>query len=107
MAVTFKKLAYEEDIIAKNILEAEGDIIYASASSTPTRLPVGVDNYVLTVIAGIPAWKTTTTGLSNYWQIISTENITVGERIQYLLFNLLDLQGTFILATGAELVVHS
>jgi hypothetical protein len=35
---------------------AVGDILYASAATTLTRLPVGTTNQVLSVTGGIPAW---------------------------------------------------
>lgn len=35
-----------------------GDILYSSASNTLTKLPIGTDNKVLTVIGGIPSWET-------------------------------------------------
>lgn len=37
---------------------ATGDILYSSASNTLTKLPIGTDNKVLTVIGGIPSWET-------------------------------------------------
>lgn len=33
-----------------------GDLLYASATDTISRLPVGTNNYVLTVASGVPAW---------------------------------------------------
>jgi len=56
MAVTWKKLAYEDDVITKAILTAAGDIIYASASATPAILAKGSDDDVLTLAAGVPSW---------------------------------------------------
>jgi len=56
MAVTWKKLAYEDDVITKALLTTEGDIIYASAASTPARLGIGDNGDVLTLAAGIPSW---------------------------------------------------
>jgi hypothetical protein len=38
MAITWKKVAYEADVITKAILTATGDILYASAASTPAAL---------------------------------------------------------------------
>jgi hypothetical protein len=47
-------------LMAKAILEAAGDIIYASGASTPTRLAKGTAGQVLTMNAGAtaPEWKT-------------------------------------------------
>lgn len=57
MAVTWKKLAYEDDVITKALLTTKGDIIVASGASTPVRLGIGTDNYVLTVATDTPAWE--------------------------------------------------
>lgn len=47
MAVTWKKLAYEEDVITKATLTAKGDLISASAAATPLVLGVGADTTIL------------------------------------------------------------
>lgn len=56
MAVTWKKIAYEDDVVTKALLTTEGDIIYASGASTPARLGIGNNGQVLTLAAGIPSW---------------------------------------------------
>jgi len=56
MAVTWKKLAYENDVITKALLTTKGDIIYASAASTPARLGIGTNAQVLKVATDVPAW---------------------------------------------------
>jgi len=56
MAVTWKKLAYEDDVITKALLTTEGDIIYASGADTPVRLGIGSDTNVLTLSGGVPTW---------------------------------------------------
>jgi hypothetical protein len=56
MAVTWKKLAYEDDVILKSVLAAKGSIITASAASTPTELAIGTDGYLLAVSTDTPAW---------------------------------------------------
>ena len=56
MAVTWKKIAYETDVITKALLTTTGDVIYASAASTPARLGIGTSGYVLTAGATIPSW---------------------------------------------------
>jgi hypothetical protein len=57
MAVTWKKLAYEDNVITKGLLTAKGDIVYASAIGTPAVLPIGTDDYVLRVSTDVPAWE--------------------------------------------------
>lgn len=56
MAVTWKKLAKEDDVITKALLTAAGDIIYASGASTPAKLAKGANGEVLTLAAGLPSW---------------------------------------------------
>jgi hypothetical protein len=56
MAVTWKKLAYETDVITKALLTTKGDIIYASSASTPARLGIGTNTQLLNVATDVPAW---------------------------------------------------
>lgn len=56
MAVTWRKLAYEDDVITKALLSGTGDMIYSSGASTPARLAAGTQGYVLTMGAAVPAW---------------------------------------------------
>lgn len=56
MAVVWKKLAFETDVITKALLVAKGDMIYASAAATPAALTIGTANYVLRVATDVPAW---------------------------------------------------
>lgn len=56
MAVTWKKLAQEDDVILKATLTAKGSLITASAASTPAELAIGTDGYVLQVSTDTPAW---------------------------------------------------
>lgn len=57
MAVTWQKLAYEQDVITKALLTAKGDIIYASAAGTPAVLAIGEDDQILRVSTDVPAWE--------------------------------------------------
>lgn len=34
-----------------------GDIVYASASNTLSKLPIGTESYVMTVTSGVPSWQ--------------------------------------------------
>lgn len=56
MAVTWKKLAYEEDVITKALIDAAGDLIYGSADNTPAILTKANNGDVLTLAAGLPSW---------------------------------------------------
>ena len=39
-----------------------GDILYASAASTPARLGIGTEGFVLTVSSGLPVWSASSGG---------------------------------------------
>lgn len=64
MAATWKKLAYEADVVTKATLTAKGDIISASAASTPSVLSVGGDGTVLTADSGEASGLSWTTPVS-------------------------------------------
>ncbi len=57
MAITWKKVAYENDVITKALLTTKGDMIYASGASTPARLGIGGDNQILRVATDLPNWE--------------------------------------------------
>jgi hypothetical protein len=57
MAVEWKKLAYEADVITKALLTTKGDMIYASAANTPARRAIGSDNQILRVDVDEPKWE--------------------------------------------------
>lgn len=56
--------AFPEPIsgIKESLLDAAGDIVYASADNTPARLAIGSSAQVLTVSSGIPAWAAASAG---------------------------------------------
>lgn len=51
MAATWKKLAFEDDVVLKTAYTAKGDLLGASAANTPDALHVGTDGFVLTADA--------------------------------------------------------
>lgn len=57
MAVTWKKLAIEDDVILKSTVTAKGDILVASAAGTLTKLAIGIANHILYVNSDTPGWK--------------------------------------------------
>jgi hypothetical protein len=48
-----------------NPMTTTGDIIYSSSGSTPTRLGVSTNGFVLTLVAGVPAWAAASGGVSS------------------------------------------
>ena len=52
MAITWKKIAYEDDVITKAFLDAVGDLISASADNTPVILSVGANDTCLIADSG-------------------------------------------------------
>lgn len=47
-------------------ITTEGDLIVGGASGVPTRLPIGDDDQLLTVVDGIPVWADAPSGSSNF-----------------------------------------
>jgi hypothetical protein len=45
---------------------ATGDILYASATNTLSKLTAGTNGYVLTLVAGVPAWMQSTGGVTSF-----------------------------------------
>jgi hypothetical protein len=57
MAITWKKLAYEDDVITKALLTTKGDMVYASAAGVPARLGIGTNDQILRVATDVPNWE--------------------------------------------------
>lgn len=71
------------DRITKATLTAAGDLITATAASTPSRVAIGSSGQVLTVSGGAPAWVTPTsggwaTGYEIDFTAQSTQNLITG-----------------------------
>ena len=73
--------AFPEPIsgIKESLLDAAGDIVYASADNTPARLGIGSSAQVLTVASGVPAWATASSGGMT---LLSTTATTSGTTIR-------------------------
>jgi hypothetical protein len=54
MPITWKKLAYEDDVILKSIINAKGDLIVGSADNVPAILTVGADGRILKANSSAP-----------------------------------------------------
>ena len=74
MAVTWEKIAFESKTILKSLLTEQGDIIYASAASTPAALPHGDAGDVLTSggHGANPSWTAPSGGSVDYQQFTSS-----------------------------------
>lgn len=55
MAITWKKIAFDADVISNILLTTRGDIIYRNAT-VPARLAKGTEGQVLAMGANDPAW---------------------------------------------------
>ena len=66
MAVTWKKLAYESDVILESDYAAKGTIIAGTGAGTAGALAVGTNGYALVAASG------ETTGLT--WSAVGTGN---------------------------------
>lgn len=57
---------------------ASGDILYASAANTISKLAKGTDDQVLTLVSGLPSWETSGAGVSTLDALTDTTITTVG-----------------------------
>ena len=62
----------------------KGDILYASATNTLSKLPVGSTGQVLTVASGAPSWATASSGGGYVWNAFHALPSVIGTR--YLAF---------------------
>ncbi len=52
-----------------------GDIIFENATPAPARLPIGTTGQVLTVVSGLPAWSTASSGANTALSNLTTTSI--------------------------------
>lgn len=91
MAIIYKRIAYHDDVMLKSVLEAAGDIIYASGVSTPARLAKGTDGQVLTLASGLPVWATPASANPNNFVMQVNLTFTLGYTVGWTrYFNALD-----------------
>ena len=59
------------DLTAPGVVTAEGDMVYATADNTITRLAKGTDNYVMTMDGNVPNWEAAAGGMTvaSQWRI--------------------------------------
>jgi hypothetical protein len=51
MAITWKKLAYESDVILKSLVTAKGDLVVGTGNGAVDNLPASTDGFMLTLEA--------------------------------------------------------
>jgi hypothetical protein len=69
-----------------NPMTTLGDLIWAGAGGTPTRLPLGSSGYALQVFSGSPAWRPfsgTVSGGTNYWVTVYNGASSITGRAQF------------------------
>lgn len=112
MAATWKKIAFEDDVITKALLTEQGDIIYASAAATPAALPHGTLGQVLKSggNAANPSWLTVddTAGGTDGSIAPVTSNVVFDHiaaadpHVGYILESLIAAKGDLISATAND-----
>ena len=65
--------------IKESLLDATGDILYASADNTPTRLGIGSTDQVLSVSGGAPVWANPSVG--SMTQIVAPTSLGTGTSV--------------------------
>jgi hypothetical protein len=73
---------------------ATGDLIYASASNTLSKLTAGTNGYVLTLASGVPTWASSTGGVTSF------SGGTTGLTPNTATTGAITLGGTLIVANG-------
>lgn len=64
--------------IPKSLLTTAGDMIYASATDTPVRLPIGSSGQVIKQVGGVPTWATFSGGINYLSSNPDAESDTTG-----------------------------
>ena len=109
MAVTWKKIAYEDNVVTKALLDAAGDIIYASGDNTPAILSVGSNTEILTVSGGLPSWQAVGANVNlDYVPIVTSGDYTIPTGKSFIGGDEFSIEGTDTLSiegTGRMILV--
>lgn len=89
--------------ITKATTTTTGDILYASAANTPSRLGIGSTGQVLTVSGGIPAWATPSSGVTDHGLLTGLGD---DDHTQYLLKSTVTTSGDILYATGSAAITR-
>lgn len=87
--------------IQPTLLTTTGDIMYASAASTPARLGIGSTSQVLTVASGIPSWATPTAAGSNF-SLLNSGGTALTGASTITVSGISGADKVFVLVTGAS-----
>jgi len=64
-------------VLKAAILTTDGDLLYRDGAGNVTRLPVGADGEVLSVVGGVPAWAAAAGGYTEGAKVYSTTAKTI------------------------------
>src|SRR5678816_2969218 len=67
----------DPNAILKSLLDAAGDMIYATANDTPAKLTIGNTADVLTVAGGVPTWAAP--AAAGMTQVFLASNFTLAD----------------------------
>lgn len=85
-----------QNTVVPNVMTNAGDMIFANVTVTPTRLPIGANGQILTVVSGFPSWQPPASG---------SVSVPIGTYLQWDDWNgLLTLDSNYRYADGSVIV---